>query len=389
MAELTIDPTTIRKALDEFVESYKPSDTPTQEVGYVATAGDGIAHVTGLPGCMANELLTFEDGTLGLAFNLDAREIGVVILGDFAGIEEGQEVRRTGEVLSVPVGDGYLGRVVDPLGNPIDGLGEIKTEGRRILEAQAPDVMHRHPVDEPLSTGLKAIDAMTPIGRGQRQLIIGDLVAIIVVKQLFGGIGMNFANPALVGRIVLFISFAGSMNNWVFPDAAVDQLSSATPLAVADKSKLSLLDLFMGIHGGVLGETCALAIVLGLIYLVVTKTISIAIPAAYVGSMFVFYLIATHSVHAALVAVLSGGLMFGAVFMATDYVTSPFTLKGKLVYGVALGIVTFAIRYWGSYTEGVSFALLFMNLWVPYINDLTRQTPYGYVKPAKKEAAGK
>ena len=174
MAELTIDPTTIRKALDEFVESYKPSDTPTQEVGYVATAGDGIAHVTGLPGCMANELLTFEDGTLGLAFNLDAREIGVVILGDFAGIEEGQEVRRTGEVLSVPVGDGYLGRVVDPLGNPIDGLGEIKTEGRRILEAQAPDVMHRHPVDEPMSTGLKAIDAMTPIGRGQRQLIIGD-----------------------------------------------------------------------------------------------------------------------------------------------------------------------------------------------------------------------
>ena len=280
MAELTIDPTTIRKALDEFVESYKPSDTPTQEVGYVATAGDGIAHVTGLPGCMANELLTFEDGTLGLAFNLDAREIGVVILGDFTGIEEGQEVRRTGEVLSVPVGDGYLGRVVDPLGNPIDGLGEIKTEGRRILEAQAPDVMHRHPVDEPLSTGLKAIDAMTPIGRGQRQLIIGDLVAIIVVKQLFGGIGMNFANPALVGRIVLFISFAGSMNKWVFPDAAVDQLSSATPLAVADKSKLSLLDLFMGVHGGVLGETCALAILLGLIYMVATKTISIAIPAS-------------------------------------------------------------------------------------------------------------
>ena len=174
MAELTIDPASIRKALDEFVSSYKPSDTPTQEVGYVATAGDGIAHVTGLPGCMANELLTFEDGTLGLAFNLDAREIGVVILGDFAGIEEGQEVRRTGEVLSVPVGDGYLGRVVDPLGNPIDGLGEIKSEGRRILEAQAPDVMHRHPVDEPLATGLKAIDAMTPIGRGQRQLIIGD-----------------------------------------------------------------------------------------------------------------------------------------------------------------------------------------------------------------------
>ena len=219
-------------------------------------------------------------------------------------------------------------------------------------------------------------------------IIIGAFFAIVVVKQLFGGIGMNFANPALVGRIVLFVSFASSMNKWVFPDAAVDQLSSATPLAVADKSKLSLLDLFMGIHGGVLGETCALAIVLGLVYLVATKTISIAIPASYVGSMFVFYLIATRDLHAALAAVLSGGLLFGAVFMATDYVTSPFTLKGKLVYGVALGIVTFAIRYWGSYTEGVSFALLFMNLWVPYINDLTRQTPYGYVKPAKKAKEG-
>ena len=222
-------------------------------------------------------------------------------------------------------------------------------------------------------------------------ILIGDFFAIVVVKQLFGGIGMNFANPALVGRIFLFISFAGEMNTWLYPDAAVDQLSSATPLKVADPSKLSLLDLFMGVHGGVLGETCALAIVLGLIYLVATKTISAAIPASYIGSMFIFYLISTRSLHGALVGVLSGGLLFGAVYMATDYVTSPFTLKGKLVYGVALGIVTFAIREWGSYAEGVSFALLFMNLWVPYINDLTRQTPYGYIKPAKpaKEAAGK
>ena len=222
-------------------------------------------------------------------------------------------------------------------------------------------------------------------------IIIGAFFAIVVVKQLFGGIGMNFANPALVGRIVLFISFAGSMNNWVFPDAAVDQLSSATPLAVTDTSKLSLLDLFMGVHGGVLGETCALAILLGLIYMVATKTISIAIPASYIGSMFIFYLISTGSLHGALVGILSGGLMFGAVFMATDYVTSPFTLKGKLIYGLCLGIVTFAIRQWGSYAEGVSFALLFMNLWVPFINDWTRQTPYGYVKPAKKakEGAGK
>ena len=230
-----------------------------------------------------------------------------------------------------------------------------------------------------------------PVGMPIGELIVGDFVAIIVVKQLFGGIGMNFANPALVGRIFLFISFAGEMNTWVYPDAAVDQLSSATPLKVADPSKLSLLDLFMGVHGGVLGETCALAIVLGLIYLVATKTISAAIPASYIGSMFIFYLISTRSLHGALVGILYGGLLFGAVYMATDYVTSPFTLKGKLVYGVALGIVTFAIREWGSYAEGVSFALLFMNLWVPYINDLTRQTPYGYIKPAKpaKEAAGK
>ena len=230
-----------------------------------------------------------------------------------------------------------------------------------------------------------------PVGMPIGELIVGDFVAIIVVKQLFGVIGMNIANPALVGRIFLFISFAGEMNTWVYPDAAVDQLSSATPLKVADPSKLSLLDLFMGVHGGVLGETCALAIVLGLIYLVATKTISAAIPASYIGSMFIFYLISTRSLHGALVGILSGGLLFGAVYMATDYVTSPFTLKGKLVYGVALGIVTFAIREWGSYAEGVSFALLFMNLWVPYINDLTRQTPYGYIKPAKpaKEAAGK
>ena len=231
-----------------------------------------------------------------------------------------------------------------------------------------------------------------PVNMPLGQVAVGAVAAILITKQLFGGIGMNFANPALVGRIVLFVSFTNEMNAWVFPDAAVDQLASATPLQVSDPSRLNLLDLFMGIHGGVLGETCALAIVLGFLYLVFTKTISPAIPLTYVGSMFVFYLIATRSLHESLVAVLSGGLLFGAVFMATDYVTSPFTLKGKLLYGVCLGIVTFAIRYWGTYTEGVSFALLFMNLWVPFINEATRQTPYGYIKPAKKagkEGAGK
>src|SRR6478609_7539036 len=174
MAELTIRPDEIRAALDSFVKSYEPGGAVTEEVGRVTLAADGIAQVEGLPGAMANELLRFEDGTLGLALNLDVRQIGVVVLGEFTGIEEGQEVRRTGEVLSVPVGDGYLGRVVDPLGTPIDGLGDIETTGRRALELQAPGVMDRKSVHEPLQTGLKAIDAMIPIGRGQRQLIIGD-----------------------------------------------------------------------------------------------------------------------------------------------------------------------------------------------------------------------
>jgi F-type H+/Na+-transporting ATPase subunit alpha len=174
MAELTIRPEEIRDALDAFVQSYEPGAASREEIGRVADAADGIAHVEGLPGVMANELLQFEDGTLGLALNLDVREIGVVVLGEFRGIEEGQPVRRTGEVLSVAVGDGYLGRVVDPLGNPIDGLGEITTEGRRALELQAPTVVQRQSVKEPLETGIKAIDAMVPIGRGQRQLIIGD-----------------------------------------------------------------------------------------------------------------------------------------------------------------------------------------------------------------------
>ena len=175
MADLSISPEEVRAALDSFVESYQPAQVATDEVGHVTETADGIAHVEGLPGTMANELLRFEDGTLGLAMNLEQREIGTVVLGDFSSIEEGQPVYRTGEVLSVPVGDGYLGRTVDPLGRPIDGLGDITNlEGRRALELQAPGVMMRKSVHEPLQTGLKAIDSMIPIGRGQRQLIIGD-----------------------------------------------------------------------------------------------------------------------------------------------------------------------------------------------------------------------
>ena len=174
MADLTINADDVRNALNEFAASYEPGNVERVEVGRVVAASDGIARVEGLPSVMANELLRFEDGTLGLAQNLDTRDIGVIILGDFTGIEEGQPVHRTGEVLSVPVGEAYLGRVVDPLGNPIDDLGPIKDEGRRALELQAPGVTQRKSVHEPLQTGLKAIDAMIPIGRGQRQLIIGD-----------------------------------------------------------------------------------------------------------------------------------------------------------------------------------------------------------------------
>ncbi|AGZ45723.1 F0F1 ATP synthase subunit alpha [Actinoplanes friuliensis] len=173
MAELTISSDEIRGALERYVSSYTP-EVSREEVGIVSDAGDGIAHVEGLPSAMANELLEFEDGTLGVALNLDVREIGAVVLGDYTGIEEGQRVKRTGRVLSVPVGDAYLGRVVDALGNPIDDRGPIESEGFRELELQAPNVMSRQPVKQPLQTGIKAIDAMTPIGRGQRQLIIGD-----------------------------------------------------------------------------------------------------------------------------------------------------------------------------------------------------------------------
>lgn len=173
MTELTIRPEEIRDAIERNVAAYSPS-TAREEVGRVTEIGDGIARVEGLHSAMTNELLEFEGGLLGVALNLDVREIGVVLLGDGSHIEEGQPVRRTGEVLSVPVGDAFLGRVVDPLGSPIDGLGAIEAEDRRALEVQAPTVVQRQPVKEPMLTGIKAIDAMTAIGRGQRQLVIGD-----------------------------------------------------------------------------------------------------------------------------------------------------------------------------------------------------------------------
>ncbi|MCW2652654.1 MAG: synthase subcomplex alpha subunit [Mycobacterium sp.] len=173
MAELTISADDIQGAIEDYVASFE-SDTAREEVGTVIDAGDGIAHVQGLPSVMTQELLEFHGGVLGVALNLEEHNVGAVILGDFEQLEEGQQVKRTGEVLSVPVGDAFLGRVVNPLGQPIDGRGDIETDERRALELQAPSVVQRQGVKEPLQTGIKAIDSMTPIGRGQRQLIIGD-----------------------------------------------------------------------------------------------------------------------------------------------------------------------------------------------------------------------
>ncbi|MDR0847467.1 MAG: F0F1 ATP synthase subunit alpha [Propionibacteriaceae bacterium] len=175
MADKVIKADDIRRALDTYIQDFQVATSSGEEIGYVTSSGDGIAHVEGLPSAMANELLEFANGVRGIALNLEEREIGVVVLGSSDGIDEGSEVRRTGEILSVPVGDGYLGRVVDAMGNPIDGLGALSSiDGRRDLELQAAGVMDRQSVNEPLQTGLKAIDAMIPIGRGQRQLIIGD-----------------------------------------------------------------------------------------------------------------------------------------------------------------------------------------------------------------------
>ena len=173
MAELTISSDEIRSAIENYTSSYSPGAT-REEVGQVISAADGIAQVSGLPSVMSNELLEFPNGVIGVAQNLDTDSIGVVILGDFEILKEGDEVKRTGEVLSIPVGDSFLGRVINPLGQPIDALGDIEAEENRALELQAPSVLQRQPVEEPLQTGMKAIDAMTPIGRGQRQLIIGD-----------------------------------------------------------------------------------------------------------------------------------------------------------------------------------------------------------------------
>lgn len=201
--------------------------------------------------------------------------------------------------------------------------------------------------------------------------IIGCLVAIIVVKEMFGGIGQNFANPALVGRIVLFVSFASYMTDWTANKGLV--VASATPLGGAEAS---YLDLFLGLHGGVFGETCALTLLIGLGYMLWKKIITPTIPLVYIGGVFVLSAILGAD---PLAQILSGGLMLGAIFMATDYTTSPVTEKGKVIYALGCALITVVIRLYGSYAEGVSFAILLMNILTPHIDNMTQQVPFGGV----------
>ena len=215
--------------------------------------------------------------------------------------------------------------------------------------------------------------------------IVGSFVAIVVVKQLFGGMGYNFANPAIVGRIAMALGYTGAMTKYVFPANGIDAFASATPLAVASEvGSAGYVTLLIGKHGGVLGETCAITIILGGIYLIWTKVISPVIPVTYLATAAVLSVCFGMD---PIYQLLSGGLMLGAFFMATDYVTSPTTEKGKLIFGIGLGVITMMIRRFGTMNEGVSFAILLMNLVVPYIDVLTRQDKLGIAKVKKGGAA--
>lgn len=210
------------------------------------------------------------------------------------------------------------------------------------------------------------------------QAVFGSVTAIIVVKQLFGGIGQNFANPAITARIVMLIAFSGTMTNWVLPSTAKmpDAISSATPLAAAAKGTVSMmpsyLDLFLGRHAGCLGETCALALLLGGLYLMIRRVITWHTPVCYLATVVLLSLLCGKD---ALYQLLSGGLLLGALFMATDYSTTPSTSWGKVIFGIGCGLITVLIRFWGNLPEGVSFAILLMNILTPYISRLTANRP--------------
>lgn len=219
-------------------------------------------------------------------------------------------------------------------------------------------------------------------------LVIGDFVAIVVAKQMFGGIGQNFANPAILARIVLLVSFPAQMTTWVAPYfnsffVPADVVTTATPLADITNTETlpSLLDMFLGARAGSLGETAALALLIGGLYLIIRRIISPIIPVAYIGTVFLFtWALGYDPVY----QILAGGVMLGAFFMLTDYSTSPTTRSGKLIFAVGCGIITVVIRIFGSYPEGVSFAILLMNILVPYIDKATRLKPFGKLKPVKE-----
>ena len=258
MAELTLDPAEITAALHKNLDGWSPS-VEAETIGYVTSIGDGVARVSGLPGAMASELLEFPGGLIGVALNLDEKSIGAVLLGDASHVEEGDEVRSTGRVLSVPVGDALLGRVVDPLGNPIDGKGPIDATETRLLETQAPSVVERQPVSEPLQTGIKAIDSMTPIGRGQRQLIIGDRqtgkTAVVVdtilnqrglgVKCIYVAIGQK---NSTVAEVVDTLEHGGAMEYTVVVDASASDAAALQMYAPYSGSAIGQYWMYNGEH---------------------------------------------------------------------------------------------------------------------------------------------
>ncbi len=215
-----------------------------------------------------------------------------------------------------------------------------------------------------------------PVGIPIWQAVFGSVAAIIVVKELFGGIGQNFANPAITARIIMLTAFSGTMTTWVIPESidGVDAVSSATPLAAAAKGEKlpSYLSLFLGTHGGCIGETCAAALLLGGVYLLVRRVISFHTPLAFIGTVAVMSLICGKDV---LFQLLSGGLLLGAFFMATDYATTPSSKWGKVIFGIGCGLITILIRFYGNLPEGVSFSILLMNIFTPYISRLTRNKP--------------
>ena len=222
-----------------------------------------------------------------------------------------------------------------------------------------------------------------PVGMPIWEMLVGDIAAIILVKMLFGGLGCNFMNPALVGRIVIMFSFTTDMTTYAVPKLAsaivsggVDAVSTATPLTMMDQiGWADFPKLLLGAHGGVLGEVCAAALILGGIYLIARKVIKPIIPLCYLGSLLLFSWL--FGGQQPVLSLFAGGVMLGAIFMATDYVTSPFTNKGKVIFGCGCGLITAAIRVFGNYAEGVTFAILLMNILVPYINDLTMTKPLG------------